>query len=116
MTDAQRLRDYAKTILEERKRRTALFPPEIFDEYAWEMMLGIFAHGKPMSDYDLIAAVGCNTAVGLRWLDHLADQRQVIRSGQTPSLVDLCGDARAAIYSYLAASLNRAVVIEEAAP
>lgn len=112
MTDPERLRDYTKTILEERKRRTALFPPEIFDEYAWEMMLGIFANGEPIRDYDLFVEVGCRPTVGFRWLDHLADQHQVNRSGKGQKMIDLADHAREAIQTYLAESLERAAAIE----
>lgn len=108
MQEREQLCKFAEAILVERKRREALFPKEIFDEYAWEMLLALYVisvRGDEARNQDLIELAGCKPAVGERWIAHLIAQNQVRKDGQVVHLDD---SAHAAIEQYLRGSLSDA--------
>ncbi|USU04442.1 hypothetical protein NF700_13505 [Sphingomonadaceae bacterium OTU29MARTA1] len=87
MTDHAR---YAAALLQARHRREALFPPALFDEFAWEILLALYigrANGA-MDEAALFDAVGCMPTVGRRWIAYLVEQQQVLRSGSGVVLHD----------------------------
>lgn len=70
----------AENLIRVRGLRSEIFPSEIFDEHAWNMMLRLFvaqAKGEDVSESDLIAATGTPPGVGQRWLAHLAADGQI---------------------------------------
>ena len=70
----------AENLLLVRGLRADVFPSEIFDEHAWNMLLRLFvAHvkGQDMSETDLIRATKTPGAVGQRWLAHLVGDAQI---------------------------------------
>ena len=70
----------ALSILRSRARRYALFPAEIFDEHAWNMLLHLFvAHfdNEIMSESELIKRASTTIPVGRRWIAHLVTDAQV---------------------------------------
>ena len=70
----------AENLLRVRGLRAEVFPSEIFDEHAWNMMLRLFvaqAQGADVSESELNAAPGTPTGVGQRWLAHLAADGQI---------------------------------------
>jgi hypothetical protein len=80
MPDDQRRTDMAQRILFDREVRYDFFPCDIFDEYAWKMLLRLFvakASGKVMGEKELINLVHVNVNIGQRWLYLLAKDGQV---------------------------------------
>ena len=70
----------AQRILRSRDARYLLFPSDIFDEYAWNMMLHLFvsmASNQAMDESRLIALTKSSNAVGRRWIKHLVADGQV---------------------------------------
>ena len=72
--------DTARAAIELRRLRCEKFPSEIFDEYAWNLLLHTFiAH----VDNDLVSSEmlfdksGMSEKVGRRWLDHLVKDGQI---------------------------------------
>lgn len=80
MEDDQRRSVIAQKLLIDREARYDIFPGEIFDEYAWNMLLHLFvatADRRIMTERDLIDLVHTSTNVGQRWLYLLAKDRQI---------------------------------------
>jgi hypothetical protein len=80
MTGDQTRADAAHRILFDRDRRYKLFPAEIFDEYAWNMMLHLFVNlsdNDRMSEARLIKLVNVPLMVGRRWIGLLVEDGQV---------------------------------------
>lgn len=70
----------ARHLLADRQDRYKLFPSEIFDEYAWNMLLHLFvslAENRVMTEERLILLSGASTMTGQRWLYHLYRDGQV---------------------------------------
>lgn len=81
----------AANLLKVRGMRSEIFPSEIFDEHAWNMMLRLFvaeAGDEAVSAADLIALTETPPAVGQRWLAHLVADAQIepYSDGSTLSL------------------------------
>ncbi|RYE93454.1 MAG: hypothetical protein EOO77_45470 [Oxalobacteraceae bacterium] len=90
ITDQHRAKIAGK-ILADREERYALFPSEIFDEYAWNMLLHLFIAmdaANILSESELIRLVHTSTNTGQRWLYQLAKDGQVEprRSGDNVTL------------------------------
>lgn len=88
MTDYTR---YASDILQARHRREALFPPALFDEFAWEILLALYINRNSNRDTDaamVFDAVGCKPSVGQRWLAYLAEKNQIVQTGPNIMLHD----------------------------
>ena len=70
----------ALKIIADREMRYQLFPSEIFDEYAWNMLLHLFVaydRGEKLSEAKLIGLVRASTREGQRWLFQLAKDKQI---------------------------------------
>lgn len=70
----------AENLLQARGLRSDIFPSEIFDEHAWNMMLRLFvaqSKGDAVSEADLITLTATPSGVGQRWLAHLVADNQV---------------------------------------
>lgn len=95
----------------QREDRPRFFPPDLFAEPAWDILLALYiARGRgyrlKVSDACFEARVPATTA--LRWLDQLERltmvQRRKNRFDGRSHLVDLSDDAVEAMNSYLAAT------------
>lgn len=67
-------------ILVVRDKRLRLFPAEIFDEYAWTMLLHLFvsmADNLTMTEQRLIELTGVSKESGRRWIAHLVADDQI---------------------------------------
>jgi hypothetical protein len=70
----------AENLLKVRDMRGDIFPSEIFDEHAWNMMLRLYvveARDEQVSATDLITLTETPPAVGQRWLAHLVADAQI---------------------------------------
>lgn len=70
----------AENLVRVRSLRAEIFPSDIFDEHAWNMMLRLFvahANEDDLSEGELIAATGTPPGVGQRWLAHLVADEQI---------------------------------------
>lgn len=80
MDDDQRRARVATKILADRYARYVLFPGELFDEYAWNMLLHLFIarqEDEEMSESKLLTRVNVSTREGQRWLYQLAKDGQI---------------------------------------
>jgi hypothetical protein len=80
MDDDQSRAEAAKNILADREDRYAIFPSDIFDEYAWTMLLNLFvafAEGNVLTEKMLLEHVHTSKTTGQRWLYQLAKDEQV---------------------------------------
>ncbi len=63
-----------------RALRKQHFPSELFDEYAWNILLILFVklvNNEVVAENDLLDTAGLPVAVGRRWLAHLVEDGQV---------------------------------------
>ena len=70
----------AENLLTVRDMRGDIFPSEIFDEHAWNMLLRLFvaeASDEAITAPDLMALTHTPPAVGQRWLAHLVADAQI---------------------------------------
>ena len=70
----------AENLLTVRGMRGEIFPSEIFDEHAWNMMLRLFvaeASDEAVTASDLMALTKTPPAVGERWIAHLVADAQI---------------------------------------
>lgn len=93
MTSDLKRAQAARKILDDREERYVLFPSDIFDEYAWNMLLHLFvafASNEVVPETSLIKAVHTSRNIGQRWLYQLAKDNQVRdrASGDDVSLTD----------------------------
>jgi len=82
MADDQQLAEHARWWLVMRRRRSRYFSHELFDEFAWDMLLHLFAagaEGRALSDERLIAETTGRTPSGLRWMAHLEERGEIAR-------------------------------------
>lgn len=103
MADDHRLACIARKILTDREARYALFPSEIFDEYAWNMLLHLFvalSADEILSEKQLITLVHTTKNIGQRWLYQLAKDGQV-ESRLSGDDVRLTSEAMAKLRKYL---------------
>ena len=80
MLGDRRRGEIARNLLKVRAVRTSLFPSELFDEHAWNMLLHLFSaltENETISEEDLIQQSSESTAVGRRWLAHLVKDGQI---------------------------------------
>lgn len=103
-----RLARKAAELLAYRAKRKALFPPKIFGEPAWDILLDLYCHdvaGKNISVSAACVAGGSAHATGLRWLRYLVDAGLVRREPDTKDLrfewVRLEPEARSQIEAFL---------------
>lgn len=104
MRDDRLLAEIAQKIIKDREERYALFPSDIFDEYAWNMLLHLFvalSEGRVLSEDRLIGLANTSKAIGQKWLYYLAKDRQ-IKDRFVGDDVELTPDALAKLRKYLA--------------
>jgi len=90
MTGDQLRGDTAQRILDLRSFRKVLFPSELFDEFAWQMMLILFiglASNRVTTERHLIAKAGCGEASGRRWITHLVQDGQVVERSDDDDVI-----------------------------
>jgi uncharacterized membrane protein len=80
--DALDLRSAAASMLRQRRKRDACFPPNLFGEYEWDMLLVLFSAGDEMRQIDVMNQSGVPHTTGLRIMRRLGDAGLVaIRGG-----------------------------------
>jgi hypothetical protein len=70
----------AQNLLEMRALRESAFPRELFDEYAWNMLLHLFvglASNEIMTEVALCKRADVTTHAGRRWLQHLLNDGEI---------------------------------------
>ena len=77
--DALDLRSAAASMLRQRRKRDACFPPNIFGEYEWDMLLVLFTAGAEMRQIDLFGQAVVPNTTGLSILRRLEDAGLVKR-------------------------------------
>lgn len=86
-----------------------MFPSELFDEFAWNMMLHLFvglANNQVMTEVALIEKAGASEHSGRRWIEHLVKDGQVAERRDHDDVV-LTTDAIAHLRTFLDDVLNR---------
>lgn len=81
MTGDQHRGIVAQNILTLRSLRERSFPRELFDEYAWEMLLLLFvglSNNETISESTLIERANVTLSTGRRWIAHLVSDGQVV--------------------------------------
>jgi len=99
----------AQCILDVRSLRKAMFPSELFDEFAWNMMLHLFvglAHNELMTERALIEKAGASENAGRRWIEHLVKDGQVGERHDDDDVI-LTTDAITQLRIFLDEVLNR---------
>ncbi len=72
----------ADRLYAERRRRDALFPPDLFGEPAWDLLLAMFAareRGQPMILCRAYKAAGVSDTTGRRLLDRMEEEGLITR-------------------------------------
>lgn len=86
-----------------RERRTTLFPSELFDEYAWTMLLHLFIEterqSRPTTE-QLCEIAGTSPFIGQRWIKHLVTDCHMLVDKDT-DVVSLTDDARDRMTTFL---------------
>jgi hypothetical protein len=83
--------DLAKTQVALRALRYGHFPADIFDEYAWDMMLHMYIAAlrhQPMYADNAVNLTSKNKEVGDRWIRHLVADGMVEAEGEMVALTD----------------------------
>jgi DNA-binding MarR family transcriptional regulator len=103
----------ARALLDDRKRRSAIFNPGMFGEPAWELLLNLYITdqgGPRLTIGKLIQVAGLPQSTSLRWLDYLEDQKLIVRNEHPTdartAFVELTDKAREALASYLSQMLT----------
>jgi DNA-binding MarR family transcriptional regulator len=98
----------AGQILARRRRRAESFPPAMFGEAAWEMLLVLHvaeAESASLTNTRLARLTSIPASSALRWLDYLEAHELIHRKphphDRRAVVVTLTGKARAAFESYL---------------
>lgn len=77
----------ATRILQLRQRRQKHFPPSIFGEPAWDILLRLYvSDGRAFSIRQLSDDCGLPATTALRWIDYLAQQNLVSRKSHPTDL------------------------------
>ena len=105
--DGDPLLKRARTILENRRKRDAIFGAQMFSEPAWEILLTLYADqpGRRHTQSTVIDASGTSKTTALRWIDYLLDQDLVRRedhpTDKRQKFVSLSGKGRELLELYL---------------
>lgn len=86
-----------------------MFPSELFDEFAWNMMLHLFvglANNELMTERALIEKAGASENAGRRWIEHLVKDGQVAERHDDDDVI-LTTDAINQLRIFLDEVLNR---------
>jgi DNA-binding MarR family transcriptional regulator len=80
------LEDKARSLLESRKRRAAIFGATMFAEPAWEMLLILYSSGQGArhTQSNLGELSGASRSTAMRWIEYLTD-RELIRREPHPT-------------------------------
>lgn len=79
---------FARKLLDMRTQRYERFGHQLFDEYAWEMLLALFiadAEGRKLTGRGAIEESQASSAIGRRWLAHLR-RSDMVRGGDDDDL------------------------------
>jgi hypothetical protein len=85
--------DMAKTQVALRALRYGHFPADIFDEYAWDMMLHMYiAALRDQTIYvdNVVNLTSKNKLIGDRWIAHLIKDGMVVRNEEKVALSESC--------------------------
>lgn len=76
----------ARSLLESRRRRVAIFGPQIFAEPAWDMLLILYLSGggRRQTQTSLGELSGASRSTAMRWIDYLAC-RDFVRREEHPT-------------------------------
>ncbi|MEO9468413.1 MarR family transcriptional regulator [Parasphingorhabdus sp.] len=80
--EAATLAQFARNLISDRRKREALFPPLLFSDPAWDMLLDLFAseaEGKKISVTSLSIASASPQSTAQRWIDTLVDKKLILR-------------------------------------
>lgn len=71
----------AREALEMRRKRIAIFGPQMFAEPAWEMLLILYLSegGQRHTQTSLSELSGASRSTGMRWIEFLADRGLIFR-------------------------------------
>ncbi len=81
--------DLAKTQVALRALRYGHFPADIFDEYAWDMMLHMYIAAlrqQPMYVDNAVNLTSKNKVIGDRWIKHLIGEGMIEVEGEIVAL------------------------------
>jgi DNA-binding MarR family transcriptional regulator len=80
------LEQRARGMLESRRRRVAIFGPQIFAEPAWDMLLILYLSGggRRQTQTSLGELSGASRSTAMRWIDYLAC-RDLVRREEHPT-------------------------------
>lgn len=74
--------ELARKLYRDRRERDQLFPPELFAEPAWDMLLDLYAAhhlGRPVAVSSLCIAAAVPATTALRWIKRMVDAGLFIR-------------------------------------
>jgi len=94
--------DMAKTQVALRALRYGHFPADIFDEYAWDMMLHMYiARLRRQTIYvdNVINLTSKNKVIGERWIRHLTVEGMATQDGEVVALSDAAHERMEAYHS-----------------
>lgn len=104
-----RARIHADRLYDERRRRDALFPPDLFGEPAWDLLLAMFTareRGQAMILCKAYKAAGVSDTTGRRLLDRMEEEGLITRRRAPRSrkmrIVELTDSAIGLLVDYLA--------------
>lgn len=99
----------ADRLYAERRQRDAMFPPDLFGEPAWDLLLAMFGareKGQPMILCRAYRAAGVSDTTGRRLLDRMEEEGLITRRRAPRSrkmrIVELTESAVARLVDYLA--------------
>ena len=106
-----RARAWAERLYAERRRRDALFPPDLFGEPAWDLLLAMFTareRGQAMILCRAYKAAGVSDTTGRRLLDRMEGEGLISRRRAPRSrkmrIVELTDRSVALLVDFLARS------------
>ena len=97
----------ARRLLDMRRKRVAIFGPQMFAEPAWEMVLNLYVDegGRRHTQTSLCELSGASRSTSMRWIDYLLDQGLVCRedhpTDKRRNFVSLSEKGRALLDLYL---------------
>lgn len=105
------LADIARGILTNRRSRSAMFPADLFGEWAWEVLLLLFiadAEGRQMTGWMIAHDLACSPSLLSRWIKHLSSVALIIGdgSGDLNDLLTLSPSAITSLEHYLTETAN----------
>lgn len=79
--DSKPFTERALDALEKRRKRVAIFGPQMFAEPAWEMLLILYLSegGQRHTQTSLSECSGASRSTGMRWIDFLVGQALICR-------------------------------------